>query len=332
MAADRVITCTNQDGDVISFTEKGFNPFLLVSVEGVYDNVNNVNLMENGVTDGGIYQGSNTPYRNIVITVKDRALTKSDIPEDEIYINAAVIRGKTLEILNAVTAESSVGGKDFVDHRAILDKVFKRNELGRLSFKEDEQERVIDYYVEHVKPVGKDAFDVRYHEISLICPDPFFYDPKDIEVELAQIVADFEFVHEFPEDGEELGHNIGLYNNIYNESANENIGLTIEISGNTQIINPVITRMESGEFIQIGNEDNPFTLNIGETLIITTGVGNKHVYWIHDDTTDEINYQMANGSSFIQLMRGNNNFSYDANFGRNAMRVIITYRLQYARA
>jgi hypothetical protein len=218
MAADRVITCSNQDGDVISFTEKGFNPFILVSVEGVYDNVNNVNLMENGVTDGGIYQGSNTPYRHIVITVKDRALTKSDIPEDEVYINAAVIRGKTLEILNAVTAESSVGGKDFVDHRAILDKVFKRNELGRLSFTEDTQERVIDYYVEYVKSVGKDAFDVRYHEISLICPDPFFYDPNEVEVVLSQIISDFQFLHEFVEEGEELGHSSGVYENIYNDT------------------------------------------------------------------------------------------------------------------
>lgn len=332
MAADRVITCTNQDGDVISFTEKGFNPFLLVSVEGVYDNVNNVNLMENGVTDGGIYQGSNTPYRNIVITVKDRALTKSDIPEDEVYINAAVIRGKTLEILNAVTAESSVGGKDFVDHRAILDKVFKRNELGRLSFKEDTQERVIDYYVEHVKPVGKDAYDVRYHEISLICPDPFFYDPNDINVFLAQLMADFEFIHEFTEEGETFGHSMGVYENIYNETANEHIGLTIAINGEVQVINPIITRMESAEFIQIGDTNNPFTLNVGDTLLITTGIGNKHVYLMHQGETTEINYRMADGSSFIQLMRGNNNISFDAEEGKNGMTLQISYRLQYPRA
>lgn len=330
MAADRVITCTNQDGDVISFTEKGFNPFLLVSVEGVYDNVNNVNLMENTMTDGAIFQGSNTPYRNIVITVKDIALTKSSQETADIRITDAIIRGKTLEILQAVTPESSVGGADFVDHREILDKVFKRNELGRLSFKEDEQERVIDYYVEKVTSTG--THTSRYHTISLMCPDPFFYDPFVVQMILAQVIADFEFIHEFSEIGQEFAHNLGVYENIYNESANENIGLTINITGETDIVNPKVYRMNDGEFIQIGSTSNPYTLSRGDSLIITTGVGNKHVYQVHNGVNTEINYYMAEGSTFIQLMRGNNYIGVDATSGKNSMTAEISYKMQYARA
>lgn len=330
MAADRVITCTNQDGDTVTFTEKGFFPFLLVSAEGVYDSKYNVNLMENTTTDGAIFQGGNAPYRNIVLTVKDVSMTKSITESADVVITSAVIKGKTLEILQAVTPESSTGGADFVDHREILDKVFKKNELGRLTFKEDTQERVIDYYVEYVKSTGKHSS--RYHTISLICPDPFFYDPYDIQVIIALVMADFQFIHEFNEEGEEFGHNLGVYENIYNESANDNIGLTINLRGDTDIINPKITRLDSGDFIQIGTTTSPYTLYAGDSLLITTGIGNKHIYEYHNGTKTEKNYMMADGSSFIQLMRGDNHISFDATEGKNGATLEISYRLQYARA
>lgn len=330
MAADRSITCVNQDGDSITFTERALNPFILVSAEGVYDAQNNMNLTENTVTDGAVYQGSVAKYRNIVLTVKDQSITRSKSINDDIYINAAVIRNKTLEILDARTPEASSGGKDFVDHRALLDKVFKRNELGRLTFKEDDEERVIDYYVESVTSTG--THTSRLHTISLICPDPFFYDPYDQILYLSRIVADFEFIHEFIEDGEEFGHSLGAYENIYNETANENIGLTIKISGDVEIVNPVITHMERNEYIQIGKPTKTFRLGVGEQLIISTGIGNKHVYWIHDRQTEEINYYMLDGSTFIQLMRGNNHISFDALAGRVGLSIEIVYRLQYARA
>lgn len=332
MAADRVITCTNQDGDSLTFTEKGFTPFLLCSVEGVYDSANEVSITENTMMDGGVFQSSIAKYRNIVITVKDRAITKSKIGESgEIVIYSAIIKGKTLEIIDADNPDiETVGSKDFIYHRELLDRVFKPKELGRLTFKEDKEERVIDYYVEYIKSTG--THTSRIHTISLICPDPFFYEPNDAVVRLSQIVASFKFLHEFTSDGEELGYSMGGYENIYNSSGNENIGLTINITGDSDIINPFITRMESGEYIKIGNNINPFTLSTGDSLIITTGEGNKHIYLVHNGETSEINYLMADGSSFIQLMRGNNNINFNADSGRNSMVVEISYRLQYARA
>lgn len=330
MITNRSITCTNKDGDSLTFTENGFTPFLLVGADNVYESRNKITVAENTVMDGAVYQSSIAKYRNIVITLRDMSAFRTVNREtDDIYISSGKIHGKTLEIYDTVT-DSNTGTKDYVDHRSLLDKVFKRGEPGQLIFREDEEERAIDYYVEYIKSTGKNSS--RLHTISLICPDPFFYDPNDINVYLSQLISDFEFIHEFPEDGEEFGHNMGVYENIYNESANENIGLTIAISGTTDVINPVLTRMESSEFIQIGDTLSPFTLSVGDTLLITTGTGHKHVYLIHNGTTTEINYRMADGSSFIQLMRGNNNISFNAASGKNSMMIRITYRMQYARA
>lgn len=330
MITNRKITCTNKDGDSIVFREDGFAPFLLVSADGIYDSVYSVNLMDNAITDGAIYQNSRAQFRNIVLTVEDVSTYRHiENESDDIYISSARITGKTLEIIDTVNPNGTAA-QDYVSHRSLLDKVFKEGELGRLSFVEDVEERVIDYYVEKVTGTG--ANPSRTHTISLICPDPFFYDPYDTRVYLAQIIADFQFTHEFKAEGEEFGHSRGVYENIYNESANENVGLTIYISGAGDIVNPIITRMEDNSFIQIGDTSNPFTLEPGDSLIITTGAGNKHVYHNQNGTITEINYRLAVGSTFIQLKRGNNNIAFNATVGKNSAILEISYRLQYARA
>lgn len=333
MAADRYITCENEDGDKVTFGETRNSTFLLVDASGVYASNNDVRVAQNTMVDGAIYQSSVTKYRNIVLTVKDwkRSMPSSNGNDDNdvLYITGGYIRDSVLTITEARN-RTHTGSEDYVEDRNLLNKVFKSGKVGKLTFEEAGEKRVIEYYVEYMRSTGKDG--VRQHTISLICPDPFFYDPDDITVHLSQLIPDFEFIHEFIDEGEEFGHSMGIYENIYNESANENIGLTMAISGETDIVNPVITRMESSEYIGIGDENNPFTLGVGEQLIITTGVGNKHVYWVHNGTTEEINYCMTDGSTFIQLMRGNNNIGYDADSGKNSMAIDVTYRLQYARA
>lgn len=291
-AADRQVTCRNNDGFEMTFTERALDPFLLVSADGIYDRTNNINITQNVMTDGGIYQGSVAKYRDIVLTLKDTS--------------------------------------NFDENRDLIDRLFKKDSIGTLTFTEKGHTRAIEYVVEKVKTTG--THTVRYTTISLICPDPFFYDPFDIVVFLSQLMDDFEFIHEFSAEGEDFGHYLGNYENIYNESANENIGLSILLKGDADIVNPVITRLEYNDFIQIGDENNPFTLETGDSLLITTGTGNKHVYWMHDGQTEEINYRMIDGSSFIQLKRGNNYIAFDSDAGKNTMTLTITYRMQYARA
>lgn len=330
MITNRTITCTNKDGDSLTLTENGFTPFLLVDVKGIYSTDNSVNLMKNTTMDGAAFQSSLADYRNIVLTFQDVSpVRRLEAGSGDVYISSGRITGKTVEIYETVE-ESTLGTQDYVAHRTLIDKVFKSNELGRLIFREDEEERAIDYYVENIDSTGENP--TRIHTVSLICPDPFFYDPNDIIVKIAQIIGDFEFIHEFTEDGQEFGHSMGVYENIYNESANEDIGLNINISCRNDVVNPVIIHIDKNEFIQIGDSSNPFTLAMGDSLLITTGTGNKHIYHIHEGVSTEINYRMADGSSFIQLKRGNNRIGFEAETGKNDMLIEISYRMQYSRA
>lgn len=293
MAADRIIKCTNKDGISMRFTERDLTPFILVSVDGIYDAINNMHISENTMIDGAQYQGSTVKYRNIVLTLKD----DGNFPKD----------------------------------RNLLNQLFKENESGLLEISENgENQRNIEYYVEYMKSTG--TFGVRYHEISLICPDPFFYDPSDITVYMASWISDFEF--EFEDiDGFEFGHQSAeRIQNIVNDYAEDNIGMTIRISCSGAVVNPSIIRVESDTHITVGSIAKSLTTEVGDVVTITTGTGNKHVYLTREGVTTEINEYLTEDSEFIQLMRGNNNIGYSADSGEEYMTVAISYRFKHARA
>ena len=294
MAADRIIRCTNKDGITMRFTERDLTPFILVSADGIYDALNNVHVSENTMIDGAQYQGSTVKFRNIVLTLKD----DGNYPED----------------------------------RNMLNQLFKDNEVGLLEVSENDQNvRVINYYVESMKSTAK--HNVRYHTISLICPDPFFYDPTDTTVYMASWVSNFEFEFEDEGDGFEFGYQSAeRIQNIVNDYAENNIGMTIRISCSGAVINPSIIRVESDTHITVGSVAKAFTTQVGDVVTITTGTGNKHVYLTREGVTTEINEYLTEDSDFIQLMRGNNNIGYSADSGEEYMTVAISYRFKHARA
>ncbi len=294
MAADRIIRCTNKDGISMRFTERDLTPFILVSADGIYDALNNVHVSENTMIDGAQFQGSTAKYRNIVLTIKD----DGNYPED----------------------------------RNMLNQLFKENEIGLLEISENGQnQRVIEYYVESMKSDG--LYNARHHIISLICPDPFFYDPTDTTVYMASWVSDFEFEFEDTGDGFEFGHQSAeRIQNIVNDYAEDNIGMTIRISCSGEVTNPSIIRVESDTHITVGTNTKPLTTQVGDVVTITTGTGNKHIYLTREGTTTEINEYLTEDSDFIQLMRGNNNIGYSAGSGEEYMTVAISYRFKHARA
>lgn len=290
---NRSITCSNSDGVSLTFAEKGMTPFLLVDAEGCYYVQNNVTISENTMSDGGAYQGSIARVRNIVLTLRDL--------------------------------------QNHVHNRNLLDALFKSGEAGTLIFREEENERQINYYVESVNSTGQ--YGARTYTVSLLCPDPFFYALQDVSVFMAAWVPNFEFVHEFISSGEEIGYrDLQRSQNIDNQNAADNIGMTITITVNGNVTNPSVTRVESNETITVGTETKPLNMVAGDVLTITTADNDKHVYLTSDGVTTEINEYLTEDSVFIQLMRGSNNIGYSAASGESNMVVELTYRLKYQSA
>lgn len=294
LTGKRYIICRNSEGIEILIGEKETNPFALLSAEGLYTINNRVATTENTMMDGATYHGSTAKMRNIILTIANKP--------------------------------------PYPGNRELLDAVFKEADAGTLIFHEDGgTEKTIDYYVESVESDGEpNSFK---HVISLLCPDPFFYAPNDVIVLLANWEGLFEFEHEFVAAGEEFGRQSNIrMAEIINTNMVDRVGMTIRVLSYGPVTNPSIAIAETGEEIQVGSSAKPFNMVSGDVLEITTETGNKHVYFTHNGTTQEINHYLTDNSVFLQLRRGSNHIGYEADSGAKYMSVEIIYRLKFARA
>lgn len=268
-------------------------PFLLSDADGLYQMAASVNLSSNTMNDGAVYHSSALKKRNIVLTLSD------------------------------------VG--DHTEHRAFLNELFVPKSSGVLTLDEGSEHRKIEYYVESIKSSGLDAY--RIYQVSLICPDPYFYDLYDSEVTMATFLPSFYFTHYFKSAGEEFGYRQKeKIRTIYNDAGIGGTGMRIEISCNGDVKNPSVTSVESNQRITVGTSSKPLNLVAGDRVIITTYDADKQVYLVHEGNTTKINQYLSEDSYFIQLEKGKNSIGYSAAAGVDNMIIRITYKIRYASA
>lgn len=289
----RKITCVNNSNMSIILGDE-FNPFLLTDVDGLYQVDVNVATNDNGMLDGSSYVGSLIKERNIVLTIKDKT--------------------------------------EHASNRNFLYLMFKPKSKGTLTYYEKDGdykvERSIEYYVESVDITG--SKNTRTSTISLICNDPYFTDKSDTEVSMTAWDSAFEFEHEFLEEGEEFATlTVQKMVEIDNESSFDSLGIEITIDVEGTVINPRVYHLESNSYIQIGTDSNPFTMEYGDELIISTVQNNKNVYLVRDGVKTNINEYIDENSTYIQLISGTNTISYTASDGEDNMRVMIKYKNKY---
>ena len=290
----RTITCINTAENIKGvFGEEEFSPFLLEDASGIYEQSAQVNITENTLTDGATYQSSVLQSRNIVLSLRD---------------------------LN-----------DHLANRQFLLSLFPPKSKGTLIFRDGDEERQTDYYVEKLTSDG--IYSARSYQISLICPDPYFYDLEDYSVALAAFVPNFTFAHEFTSVKEELGYRqTNRLQDIKDEIGSDNIGITITIEASGAVKNPKVTRVESNEHIQIGTDSMPLNMVARDKIIITTADNNKKIFLERNGTRTNISQYLAEDSTFIQLHRGDNTIGYSAASGIDSMVITITYRIRYTSA
>lgn len=290
----RSVKCINHaTGQFVEITENSFSPLFLASLDGVYSSEFDVAISDNTLSDGGTYQGSRKKVRNIVITALDQP--------NNVYNQ---------------------------NNRDLLYTVFRQGETGTLIYSEDDvDDRQIDYEVESVR---RESGGHRLFTISLICPNPYFEDTYDTNVFMTSVKNNFEFPHNFLEEGEEFGILLtSRIVNIINDTASKSIGFTAYVETSTSITNPSLARVESQEHIQVGSSGNPFTLTAGQTLVISTGRDDKHIRLISNGVETEINEYLTEDSDFFNLLTGDNHIVYNADAGVGSMKVNVRYRFQY---
>ena len=291
MSIIRSAAFTNTE-DGIGLVVDGNCPGILIErVDGIYAFQGEVQTSPYSQTNGDRYRHSRVIKRNIVV------------------------QGKIFD--------------NFWSNRQLMYRVFRTGSLGRFCYTEpDRSNRYADYYVEKVDI--DQSYNVGQYQISLICPDPFFYDGSPQVVDLATWISDFVFQHDFVLGGEELGHReTSMIKEIENLNGVDGIGIKITMSATGEVVNPFVYLYETGEEIRVGTTDNPYTLDSTKQIEIETETGKKNIIQVQNGIRTRINEYLDVDSSFFQLAAGINTIGYNAASGAEHMNVHIEYRMRY---
>ena len=291
MSIIRSATFLNTDDNVNLVVDGECPGIVIESIEGIYAFAGDVLTSPYSQTNGDRYKNPRAPRRNIVV------------------------QGKIFD--------------DFWNNRQLMYRVFRLGSLGQFCYTEpDQSNRYADYYVESVE-IDQDAYRGQF-QISLICPDPFFYSGTPEEVDLASWTSDFEFMHEFDSAGETIGHReTSMIQEIENLNGVDGIGMMITLTAFGNVTNPYVFLYETGEEIKIGTTANPYTLTSTKSVVIETTTGKKGAVQIENNVETRINEYLDPTSSFFQLHAGINTIGFNASSGANRMNVKVEYKMRF---
>lgn len=294
------VTVTNHLGESklfeLRYPER--SGFLVQSIEGLGPAKANINTTELSNTDGSIYNSARLNTRNIVLTLK-----LLSVPETESI-------------------------KDVESVRLLTYQYFPIKKRIQLQFDLDYRICNIYGYVEANEP---NIFsNQETTQISIICPDPYFYSTSATRTVLAGI----DDLFEFPFSNESLSENLinmgevitSITQNIVYDGDSE-IGINVFIHALGEVTGLSIYNLTSGESIVIDdtrlNTLTGFGIIAGDDIYISTVKGNKYVRLLRGGVFINIINCLDISSAWLDLSKGINTFAFDALTGRSYLEVSI---------
>lgn len=260
--------------------------------------------------DGGVYNGSRVPSRNIVLTI---GMWPEEFPNGKL----GSIEESRLKTYNYFQIKEEVELAFITDHRALAIKGYvESNEL--------------DIFSDHEEAV-----------ISVICVNPWFYTINNPELGYFGTTRRFEFPFESVEGGHEYPDlfefgDISIDTRfIINYKGDVKTGFKISITfADSGFHNIYIYNMGTREKFTIYTEQiekaTEVGLNSGDELQISTVSGNKYAYLIRDGIPINVLSAIDKNSDWFQLTKGQNVFAFMSDYGYEHINMVVTYRDAYA--
>ena len=299
----RAITVTNYLGDSIKLdlARPEQSGFVVTSVTGLGSGKANINMTEVATNDGGLFNSSRLPSRNIVISLK--------------YLWHDSIE----------------------DVRQLSYKYFPIKKKLPLLIETDNRQAEIDGYTETNEPTifSKDEGS----DISIVCPNPFFYSAGKDGINTT-IFYGVEPLFEFPFSNESLYECLLEMGRIQNQtektivySGDAEIGVTIAIHAIGEARNITIYNTGTREIMRIDTDKlKAFTgsgIIPGDEIIICTVKGQKSITLLRNGKTTNILNCLDKNADWFQLAKGDNIFAYTVEEGRANLQFRIENRIVY---
>lgn len=294
-----IITNHNGDSLELDLFHPEWSGLIIDNIEGMGPPKANVNYNEVATIDGGIFTSSRCTARNIVITLS--------MMFDPLIEDARLRAYKYFPIKKPISIEL------ITDYR-----------------------HAIAYgYVESNQPTV--FTDHETTQISIICPDPWFY---EIE-QSVYVFSGVDPMFEFPFSNESLIENLIEFGNIREDNRSTidykgdvDTGVLITCHVMTGIVeNLVLWNVETREHMRIDTTKIKKLTDIqfsqGDDIVINTKTGEKSIQLLHDGKYYNIISCIEKDADWFKLTTGYNTFTFVADHGANGMLMTITYRNAY---
>lgn len=318
----RSFTITNYLGDSIflDIRRPEKSGFLIKSVTGLGPSKATINTTELATTDGAFYNSARVTQRNIVF-----------------------------ELMFVLTEN----GEDIETVRQKTYRYFPLKHPVRIDIETDNRTLSIDGYTESNEP---DIFSNKEGaQISIICPDPFFYSNRISKTTFYGVDAAFEF----PFSNESVDSPLLIFgniltkreNNVYYEGDSE-IGVQITIRANGVAKNVTIYNAATREIMKIDTsrlpkteedsdgesstdnktkdgESTESTLINGDEIIINTMKGQKSITLVREGIAYNVLNCLSKDANWFTLSKGDNVFAFTAEEGIDNLQFYIENLIVY---
>ncbi|MBQ3138102.1 MAG: phage tail family protein [Ruminococcus sp.] len=234
---------------------------------------------------------------------------------DGSYLNNAFIEKRNIVI------SFEMRGVNIENRRHALYRVVKPSRYIKVLYKTAK----IDVYTEgYVETCAVNNFGGKVSgQISIICPDPYFYSTSAVHAYYSQIAG--AFIFPFPLSDEPFP--LGVYSttdNITLRNDGDETGFIIQIEALDVARTPTIYNADTGEYLQIKGD-----LEKGDVITITTKTGNKTVTLTRNGVDSNIINRLVAGSTWLTLSQGVNHFHVTAVRNVKNIRVTLIHTNSY---
>lgn len=295
------IKVTNPKGEslVLDLFHPEKSGLIVRSISGLGPPKANINSMDLATADGALYSSARASTRNIVFN---------------------------LQFMFAPTIE---------DSRQLTYKYFPLKKLVKIEVETDNRSLETSGYVESNSP---DIFSrEETTQISIVCLDPFFYDPNPSVTQFATVTPTFEFPFSNESTSEDLIEfgtiNLDTRSTIdYVGDVDTGILITIHalgsVSGSLTIYN-----VETQEKMVIDLAKIKMLIGkdygSGDDIIISTVSGDKYVQVLHDGKYTNAIAAIEKLADWFQVSVGRNIFNFTVTKGIENLVMSFSYRNAY---
>lgn len=300
------VTITNYLGNVITYSIDGVDPdnpegLVITEIEGLGPTKADINMTELATADGGIFNSARASSRNIVI--KARFTMAKDIEE------ARLSSYKFFPIKKPVTFHIETGQR-------IAEAVG---------------------YVESNEPViFSDECDM---QVSILCESPYFL-AVDENGKKETTFAGIDFLFEYPFENEDLHEPMLEFGNIVNKKENTvyydgdaETGCIIQIHAVGEATNVTIYNIKTREVMALDSAKlvqlTGAGISYGDTITINTIKGQKSITLLRNGVTYNILNILGKDADWFQLAKGDNLFTFTADYGESNLQFKIFSQIVY---